>query len=687
MLELAWLIPIFSFLACAVLLFFGSALQRRMGEAVGWISVAGVAAGIPLALGCLAQTATGQVAEYSFLWAPLGTELGGVAASLHFGLAVDALTAVMLVMVTVVASCIVVYSIGYMHGDPRYTRFFAYMSLFTGSMLLLVLAGGFVVLYIGWELVGLCSYLLIGFWFERKSAADAAKKAFIMTRVADLGFALGILMIFFYVPSLNFTEVFAAAAGGLIPAGIVAVAAALLFLGAMGKSAQFPFHTWLPDAMEGPTPVSALIHAATMVAAGVYMVARLFPLFIISFGSAALWGVPALLIVGIIGLITALLAATLGLVQTDIKRVLAYSTISQLGYMMAALGMGVIGLAAAVFHLIVHAFFKAMLFMCSGSVIHGCGGEQNMKKMGGLARRMPVTYWTMWIGALALAGIFPLAGFWSKDHMMAAVWDQALAEPVYWIFFLGLELAAIMTAAYIARLCFLTFSGNARSEAAGNAHESPAVMTVPLVILAVFVVLLGLFGTELIGGNLFGRLVNTHMAGSMAVAGLHGTGHTAHAFNWIVAGISTLMALTGILVAIVVYRWHWIDTRLFKRYLAPWYNAAMNRYYFDDLYRITIVGGTLLLAEVCRIADTYIIDGLVNAIGWGTRVVWATSIRLFDDFVVDGSINVLAWGTGLVGRVTARAVHNGEVQEYVAGFVVIAAGLAAMVYLVVMVGW
>ncbi len=684
MLELAWLIPIFSFVACAVLLFFGGALQRRMGEAVGWISVAGIAAGIPLALGCLVQLARGaSPVQSSFLWAPLGS----VGANLRFGFAVDALAAVMLVMVTVVASCIIVYSIGYMHGDKRYSRFFAYMSLFTGSMLLLVLADNFLVLYIGWELVGLCSYLLIGFWFERKSAANAAKKAFITTRVADVGFAVGILMLFQYVPSLNFAEVFAAASAGLIPVTVVGVAAAFLFIGAMGKSAQFPLHTWLPDAMEGPTPVSALIHAATMVAAGVYMVARLFPLFIISFGSAVLWGVPAMLVVGIIGLITALLAATLGLVQNDIKRVLAYSTVSQLGYMMAALGMGVVGFAAAVLHLIVHAFFKALLFMCSGSVIHGCGGEQNMKKMGGLARRMPVTYWTMWVGALALAGIFPLAGFWSKDHMMAAVWDRSLAEPVYWIFFLGLELAAIMTAAYIGRMCFLTFAGTARSDAAEEAHESPAVMTVPLMILAAFTVLLGIVGTQFIGGNLFSSFVSTEMPGSMAVAGLHGPAHGAHGFNWIVAGISTLMALTGLLTAIVVYRWHWLDTRLLKRYLAPWYRAALNRYYIDDFYQATVVRGTLALAEVTRICDQYIIDGLVNAIGWGTRVVFSTLIRLFDDFVVDGAINVGAWVTGFVGRVSARAVHHGEVQEYVAGFAVIAAGLAGMVYLVVMLGW
>ncbi len=688
MLELAWLIPIFSFLACAVLIFFGSALQRRWGEAVGWIAVAGVAAGIPLALGCLVELALGATpVQYSLLWAPLGARIGDAEVNLHFGLAVDALTAVMLVMVTVVAGCIMVYSIGYMHGDKRYSRFFAYMSLFTGSMLLLVLAGNFLVLYMGWELVGLCSYLLIGFWFERKSAADAAKKAFIMTRVADLGFALGILMLFFYVPSLNFAEVFAAASGGLIPASVVGLAAALLFVGAIGKSAQFPFHTWLPDAMEGPTPVSALIHAATMVAAGVYMVARLFPLFIISFGSAVLWGVPALVIVGIIGLITALLAATLGLVQNDIKRVLAYSTISQLGYMMAALGMGAVGFAAAVFHLIVHAFFKSLLFMCSGSVIHGCAGEQNMKKMGGLARRMPVTYYTTWIGALALAGIFPLAGFWSKDHIMAAVWSRSLTEPVYWIFFLGLELAAIMTAAYIGRLCFLTFGGTPRSEGAEQAHESPLVMTVPLAILAGFTVILGLFGTQLIGVNLFGSLVNVDMPGSMAAASLHTGAHGGHGFNWIVAGISMLMALTGLLVAIVVYRWHWVDTRIFKRYLAPWYQAALNRYYFDDVYRYTIVGGTLVLAQGCRIFDKYVIDGLVNAIGWGTRVVWATSTRLFDDFVVDGFINVMAWVTGLIGRVTARAVHNGQVQEYIASFAVIAVGLACVVYVVVMLGW
>ena len=524
MLNLAWTIPVFPLATCAILIFFGARLQRRYGEAVGWIGVAGIAATVPLAVGCLADLIAGAPpAGGQIAWAHLGQM------TLTVGYYVDALTAVMLVMVAVVATCIMIYSVGYMHGDEGYSRFFAYMSLFCFAMFTLVLASSLLLLYVGWELVGLCSYLLIGFWFERKVAADAAKKAFITTRIGDVGFAIGILILFGYVPTLQYHDVFAAAQSGAIPSATLAIATVLLFCGAIGKSAQFPLHVWLPDAMAGPSPVSALIHAATMVAAGVFMVARLFPLFYATASTPLLLGISPLLIVGFIGLITALMAATLGVVQSDIKRVLAYSTISQLGFLMATLGLGVVGFTAAVFHLITHAFFKSLLFLGAGSVMHGCNDETDMFKMGGLARKMPYTYWTFWAGTLSLAGIPLFAGFFSKDEMMAAAWQSAHGQLVYWLFFLGLEAAAFLTAFYMGRACFLTFSGPPRSPAAEHAHESPRLMTVPLVILAFFAVFLGWVGAPWVGGNLFYTFVYFTPAG-------HAAEHLTHSFNWVVPG-------------------------------------------------------------------------------------------------------------------------------------------------------
>ncbi len=666
MIQLAWLIPILPFAACAVLLFWGSALTRRVGEKVGWIGVAGIAATIPLSLGALVETVLGRTGGGSLVWAPLGSM------TLTVGYRVDALTAVMVSMVSIVASCIQVYSIGYMHGDPRFSRFFAYLSLFCGSMMLLVITDSLLVLYVGWELVGLCSYLLIGFWFERPTAARAAMKAFITTRVGDLGFALGVLLLFFYVPSLRYGDVFEAAYNHTIPQGVLGVAALLLFCGAIGKSAQFPLHTWLPDAMEGPTPVSALIHAATMVAAGVFMVARLFPLFFVAGATPILFGLPAFAVVAIIGLITALMAAVIGVVQSDIKRMLAYSTISQLGYMMAALGLGVVGFVAGVFHLIVHAFFKALLFMGSGSVIHGMAGEQDMWKMGGLGKKMPVTTITFWIGSLALAGIPVFAGFFSKDEIISAAWSRATENAWYWAVFAGLEIAAFLTAFYISRGCFLTFSGTARSPQAEHAHESPAVMTVPLVILAVFALLLGWVGTPLVAGNLFEQVV--HFA--PPEAGHHLAEHLP-TFNWAAAGVSVLMALSGMLLAASIYRWKVIPVNLLKYPLYPLYWAAKRKFFFDEVYQYTAVAGALLAAKVARLVDVYVIDLAVNLVGWGTAYVVAFVSGLVDTYLVDGAVNAAGWATGLAGRMLTR-LQTGRVQEYVTGaaFLGAAIGLA-----------
>ncbi len=673
MLSLAWLIPIIPFSACAVLIFFGSALQRRMGEKVAWIGVAGIAATIPLSLGCLTDLILGAAArDVAVQWAKVGHHV------IHVGYLVDPLAAVMITMVSIVATCIQIYSIGYMHGDCRFSRFFAYLSLFCGSMFLICLSNNFLMLYAGWELVGLCSYLLIGFWFEREPAANAAKKAFITTRVGDVGFAIGILILFAYVPTLLFSDTFAAVAANEIPLLALGAAAVFLFCGAIGKSSQFPLHTWLPDAMEGPTPVSALIHAATMVAAGVFMVARLFPLFYGSLGAGVLFGAPALTVVAVIGLITALLGAVIGVVQNDIKRVLAYSTISQLGYMMVALGMGVAGFTAGVFHLITHAFFKALLFLGSGSVIHGCHEEQDIRRMGGLASRMKVTYLTFWAGTLALAG-FPLfAGFFSKDEILSAAWTNALEDPSYWVFFWGLEIGAFLTAFYMGRLCFVTFNGEARSEKASTAHESPATMTVPLIVLAVFAVLLGWVGTPWLGGNLFHHFI--HYAPETAETA-HGATAGAHT-NWAVIGISTLMAIGGLLIAACMYLWKVVSPNVVKVPLYPVYLLAQKKFLFDELYSVIPVGLTLLLARGARLVDTYIVDGIVNGVGWTTRWVFGWGSRLFDTLVVDGIVNACGYVSRWAGELFSR-LQTGHVQEYVSGAAMFVCGIAAAVFLTV----
>lgn len=693
MLQLAWLIPILPFFACAVLIFFGSALTRRMGEKVGWIGVAGIAATVPLAWGAMFELILGATPiNVSVPWASVGGH------AIHVGFMVDPLTAVMIAMVSLVSTCIQVYSIGYMHGDPRFSRFFAYLSLFCGSMFLICLSNNFLMLYAGWELVGLCSYLLIGFWFERQSAANAAKKAFITTRVGDVGFAIGILILFGYAPSLLYADVFAAVAKGIIPAAVAGIAALFLFGGAIGKSAQFPLHTWLPDAMEGPTPVSALIHAATMVAAGVFMVARIFPLFYASLGSAMFLGAPALTIVAVIGLITALMSAVIGLVQNDIKRVLAYSTISQLGYMMTALGMGVLGFTAGIFHLITHAFFKALLFLGSGSVIHGCHDEQDMRRMGGLARKMPVTYLTFWAGTLALAG-FPLfAGFFSKDEILAAAWGNAVGshlgpgEPSYWVFFWGLEIGAFLTAFYMGRLCFLTFSGEPRAECSEHAHESPKVMTVPLVVLAIFAVFLGWVGTPWVAGNLFHQFVHFDPATALYAAvepvghgiSVGAEGASAEGTNWAVIGISTFMAVAGLLLAAVFYLWKLVSVEVIKRPLYPIYVAAQHKFHFDEIYSVVPVGLTMGLSWGAKLVDTYVVDGLVNAVGWTTRWVFSGLSWLLDTFVVDGLVNAAGYVSKWTGEALSR-LQNGHIQEYVSGFVMFACGLIVAVFVAVFV--
>jgi len=705
--RLAWLIPLLPLLSCGFFIAWGKKLHAKHGDRVAWISVLAIAIPCLVALGILASRIGLTLAasaregpapfEASVDWAPLGPLSQAILSPVtrHLspafdgrfpvGYAIDNLTAAMLAMVTLVAMLIQIYSIGYMHGDERFPRFFAYLSLFCFSMLLLVLANNFLVLYAGWELVGLCSYLLIGFWFERPSAAEAAKKAFIVNRIGDFGFLIGVMILFFFVPSLHMRTIFAVAGTPAFPAHWVAIAGACLFCGAIGKSAQFPLHVWLPDAMEGPTPVSALIHAATMVAAGVYMVARILTLYTVPAVSSlhVLGPLTSLEIVRYIGIITAFMAATIGVGQNDIKRVLAYSTVSQLGFMIFGLGMGILGFVAGIFHLLTHAFFKALLFLGSGSVIHGCGGEQDMTKMGGLRKSMPVTFWTFLMGTLALTGVpFLWAGFWSKDEIMAAAWS--VDKPVFWI---G-EFAAFFTAMYMGRLVFLTFAGDHPRDHSIHAHESPKVMTVPLTILAVFAVGLGWLGMpgdhDLIHHFLSSagptvRQAAGHAEGVAGVLNLAGV-----RFEIVPLLVSICAAGLGWLAAAVVWGWKIVDGAAIKRAFPPiawWHVAIKNKYWFDELYQATFVRGTIAFAEVCGLFDRYVIDGLVNLVGWGTRVTVATAVRLVDTYVVDGLVNLVAQAQKWAGRV-AGIIQTGRVQHYIAFTAVLAALTIAAVYLI-----
>ncbi len=527
----------------------------------------------------------------------------------------DPLSAVMMLVVTGVGFLIHVYSMGYMHGDGGVSRYFAYLNLFTFSMLCLVMANNLILLYLGWEGVGLCSYLLIGFWFHKKSAADAGKKAFIVNRIGDFGFALGIMLIFWTFfnaghPTVNLYEITHMAPQVLAGTGIVTVITLLLFLGATGKSAQIPLYVWLPDAMEGPTPVSALIHAATMVTAGVYMVSRLSALYMLAPIS--------MMVVAIIGAVTALFAATIGVVQNDIKRVLAYSTISQLGYMFLACGVG--AFASGIFHLMTHAFFKALLFMGAGSVMHALAGELDMQKMGGLRRYMPRTFATMLVATLAISGVPLFSGFFSKDEILFKAFSSPHGSPILWA--VGL-LAAVITAFYMFRLMFLTFFGPTRMdpEVEKHAHESPSVMTTPLVILAILAFIGGYIGlpTALGGGNWFERFLEPVFAGGHA--SLTEAVSSGHSLEYVLMLSSIIAAAIGIWLA---YRFYIVNPErpkaLAQKYSGP-YQTVLNKYYVDEFYNAVVVQPLISVALFFwKITDVRLVDGLANGaaelIGW-----------------------------------------------------------------------
>jgi len=530
----------------------------------------------------------------------------------EIGITLDGLTGLMLVVVTSVALLVQIYSQEYMRGDPGYNRYFAFMSLFTASMLGLVLASSILQMFVFWELVGLCSYLLIGFWFYKDSARRAATKAFVVTRIGDVGFMLAILLIWSETDTLSVLEIQDLAAAGAISSTVITWFALGLFAGAAGKSAQFPLHVWLPDAMEGPTPVSALIHAATMVAAGVYLVARFYPVFVES--------EDALVTVAAIGSITAIGASFLGIVSTDIKRVLAYSTISQLGYMMMALGVG--GIAAAVFHLFTHAFFKSQLFLSSGSVNHATG-TFDMRKMGGLRHQMPVTFITMTIASLALVGVFPLAGFWSKDEILGGAWVDK-----EWVFWIGLA-GVFMTAIYVGRMLFMTFGGEYKGgepiehdevqsetdkehaptahHSPGKPHESPPLMLIPLLVLAVMSAIAGLFNLD--------DEITTLLTGWLPEETQELI--TESEFEWWIAVASGAVGLAGLFVSWTIYGARWFSSENIGRALGPIPTLLENKYYLDYLYEQILVNEVLLRSAAFALDrfDRYVVDGVVNGVG------------------------------------------------------------------------
>ena len=641
MLKLIWLVPVLPLVGVVINGIFG----RWTRERAHILGVGTTGLSFLIAFGIFLQAAGGATLNWDvYTWIPVGEFTASV------GFLVDPLSAVMMLVVTFVGFLIHVYSVGYMHGDPGYARFFTYLNLFMTSMLILVLANNYLLMFLGWEGVGLCSYLLIGFWYQKKSASDAGKKAFVVNRIGDAGFLLGLFLIWETFGSLSYAEIFPRAEtirtvlerDSVFGFSLVTWITLLLFVGAMGKSAQLPLYVWLPDAMEGPTPVSALIHAATMVTAGVYMVARsnlLFSLAPFSMGVVA-W----------VGALTAVFAATIALVQTDIKRVVAYSTISQLGYMF--LGCGVGAYAGGVFHLATHAFFKALLFLGCGSVIHGLSGEQDARKMGGLRRAMPITAATFFLAALANAGIFPLAGFWSKDQILHA----AIASGHVWLWALGAA-GAFGTAFYMFRLYFLIFEGPSRMDrhVAHHVHESPKAMAVPLMILGFFTVVAGLFGYS-VEHSPYYRFVEPVFRVAGEAAEQHGPSEL------LMAIVSVAIAAAGIALAYLMYLGRpGMADRLADRFRGL-YTLLLNKYWVDEWYNAVFVDFGKKLCRGLWSVDSRGVDGVVNGTG-ALTVLMSRVSAAFDFRFVDGLVNAIA---DLIqgGSQAFRRTQTGVIQNY-----------------------
>jgi len=594
------LIPSLPFAAFLINIFFGKSVLKDKAH---WVAILAVAGSWVVALMTLADVLAGKTLNQNvYTWILSGDFKVSV------GFLIDQLTAVMLIVVTTCSTLIHIYSVGYMHGDSGYYRFFSYLSLFTFCMLMLVMANNFLQLYFGWEGVGLCSYFLIGYYFDKKSASDAGKKAFIVNRFGDFGFGLGIFVIFLTFGTTYYDQVFAQTGAFALKTysflgfevHLMTLIALLLFCGSIGKSAQMPLHVWLPDAMEGPTPVSALIHAATMVTAGVFLVARCNPIFSLS--------ETAMMVVALTGAITSLFAATIGLVQNDLKRIIAYSTVSQLGYMFLACGVG--AYTAGIFHLYTHAFFKALLFLCAGSVMHAMGGELNIQKMGSLKKYMPVTYWTMLLASLSIAGVPGLAGFFSKDEILWLAYSGA--SPVGKIVWGMGTLVAFLTAFYSFRLIFLTFHGSFRGthEQEHHLHESPKSMIIPLMLLCVGAVGSGWVGIpHLLGGG-------AHFTEFMKPVLGHAEGHGTHSEEWMVMAISVIVGFSGIGLAYFMYMMQpGLPDRLTAQFSAV-HKILYNKYYVDELYSAVIIRPTIWIAKnvLIGVTDARVIEAIVNGV-------------------------------------------------------------------------
>jgi NADH-quinone oxidoreductase subunit L len=659
------LLPLFAF---AVMIFVGRRLPRN-GD---WLSTSVITGALVLAFTILVEklgTHHAETLTLNFTWVNFHNVPGIGELPVVLGFSIDNLTAVMLVVVTLISALVHFFSIGYMKGDIRYSRYFAYLGLFSFSMLLIVLANNLFMLYVGWELVGICSYLLIGHWYEKKSASNAAMKAFIVNRIGDLGFFIGIAILYMTFHTFGLTEIFEGIKSGHLPFGSqwwLSAAGVLLFCGAIGKSAQFPLHVWLPDAMEGPTPVSALIHAATMVAAGVYLVARLFPLFTAD----------ALLVIACIGAITAFISATIAIAQNDIKKVLAYSTISQLGYMVMALGVG--AYTAGFFHLVTHAMFKAGLFLGSGSVIHAMHNAlhhqgdhhtdaQDIRNMGGLRHKMPVTFWTFVIYTLAISGVPLTSGFMSKDEILAGTLAFGGLTGHVIIPVVGF-LVAGLTAFYMFRLVILTFLGEHKdTERLAHVHESPLVMTAPLVVLAALSFFI-FYGFNPIGASSgwFMQAIErpeSVVPAALAAASTEVFEESVHHVHLTAMLLSLTVAGLGILIAFATYYWKKISADVVAARLAPLHAFLLNKWYFDELYQAVVVNGVLALTNALRWIDNTIIDGAVNGAGWVTRGASFVSGK-FDTYAVDGLVNASAYLSGFLGLVL-RKFQTGKVQTYI----------------------
>jgi len=658
MLEYVWLIPLFPAIGFLINGFFG----KRLGKGV--VSVVG-----PSAIGLAFLTAI--LIFFELLGRPPAERIFEkeifdwvVSGNFHtvVGYQIDPLSIVMALVVTGVSFLIHIYSVGYMHDDPGLTRYFTYLNLFVFMMLNLVLANNFLLMFVGWEGVGLCSYLLIGFWYEKDSASNAGKKAFVVNRVGDFGFLLGMFLLFTSlgqhgVPTLGFTEVFKNA--HLLDTGTVTAITILLFIGACGKSAQLPLYVWLPDAMEGPTPVSSLIHAATMVTAGVYMIARCNILYSMAPVSMA--------IVAIVGVATAIFAASIGFCQNDIKKVLAYSTISQLGYMFVGVGVG--AFSAGIFHLMTHAFFKGLLFLGAGSVMHALSGELDMRKMGGLKKKTPVTFWTFFFATLAIAGIPPFSGFFSKDEIL---WQALSSSHGHFLLWLVAAVAAGMTGFYMFRAVFMTFWGECRADeqVKHHIHESPRIMTIPLTILMVLSIIGGWIGIPHVlgGGNQFHEFlapvigggaepVKAH-AGISLISQAWASGGESGGHSAVLEGIMMLVSIAIALIGISIAYLFYVKNPALPRQLAErrkvLYKLVFNKYYVDEIY------------------DALFVNSL-KRLGTG---LW----RGFDDFVIDGTVNGIAYLVGWLSN-GMRKVQTGLVQNY--AFSMIIGGIILAVYYLV----